>query len=79
MEYNEQHKLMNRDRSRGKEAWIRLPDLRGKVGEGGGREERSTKGLVCMNISLTNGHEHNGGEGMRGGVWGVNGEMRTHV
>ena len=67
MEYNEQHKLMNRDRSRDREASIRLSNLRGKIDEGMGKEERSTKGLICMHISLTNGHRHQGCEGMVGG------------
>ena len=57
---------MNKNRSR--EALIRYSNLRGKVGEAEGKGERSTKGLVCMHISLTNGHGHKGGEGMKGGV-----------
>ena len=44
---------------------IRLSNLRGKVGEGGGKGERSTKGLVCMH-SLTSGHGQQGDEGMSG-------------
>ena len=68
MEYNEQHKLMDKSRSRDREASIRLSNLRWKVGVGGGKGKRSTKGLVCMHISLTNGHRHRGGEGMS--VWG---------
>ena len=64
MEYNEQHKLMNKNRSRDREALIRPSNLRGKVGEGGSKGERSTKGLVCMHISITNGHRHQWSEGM---------------
>ena len=48
MEYNEQHKLINKNRSRDREVSIRLLNLKGKVGEGGGKEERSTKGLIIM-------------------------------
>ena len=54
MEYNELHKLINKNRSRDREASIRPSNLRGKVGKGGGKEERSIKGLVYMHISLTN-------------------------
>ena len=67
MEYNGQHKL-NKNRFRDREASIGLSNLRGKVGEVGGKGERSTKGLVCMHISLTNGHRQKGGEGMSGGL-----------
>ena len=61
---------MNKNRSRDREASIRPSNLRGKVGEGGGKEERSTKGLVCMHMSLTNGPRHQGGEGMTGEAMG---------
>ena len=44
---------MNRNRPGDREAAIRLSGLREKVGEGGGKGEISTKGLVCMHISLT--------------------------
>ena len=57
---------MNRNRPGDREAVIRLSNLRGKVGEGRGKGERSTKGLVCMHISLTSGH----GQGGRGGMCG---------
>ena len=67
MEYNEQHKLMNENRSRDREASIRLSNLRGKVWKGVCKRESSTKGLVCMHISLTRGHRHQGGEDMSGG------------
>ena len=70
MEYNEHHKLMNKNRSRDKEALIRPSNLRGKVGEDGSKAERSTKELVCMHISLTNGHRQQGGEVISGGVGG---------
>ena len=73
MEYNEQHKLMNKNRSRDRETLIRPLNLRGKVGEGGGKRERSTKGLVCMHISLINGHRQQGGGGING-KWGAMGE-----
>ena len=45
---------MNKNR----EALVRLSNLREKVGEGGGKRERSTEGLVCMHVSLSNGHRH---------------------
>ena len=43
----------------------------GRVRRSGG-DKRSTKGLVCMHISTTNGHKTLGREGMyesRGGQW----------
>ena len=68
---------MNKNRSRDREASIRLSNL--TVGEGMGKGERSTKGLVCMNISLTNVHRQQGGEGMNGEGWGGKGGIRTHM
>ena len=61
---------MNKSRPRDKEAWIRLSDLRRRVGEGGGKGERSTKGLVCIHMSLTSGQGQQGvgncvGRGLR--------------
>ena len=78
MEYNEQHKLMNQNRSRDREASIRCSNFRGKVGESGGKGKRSTKALVCMHISITNGHRHQGGEGMNRSGEGKEGK-RTHI
>ena len=66
MEYNEQHNLMNKNRSRDRETSIRPSHLRGKVCVGD-RGPGSTKGLVCMHIGLTNGHRQQVGEGMNGG------------
>lgn len=40
-------------------------NLRWKVWEGGGQGEK-TKGIVCIHINLSNGHRHQGCEGMRG-------------
>ena len=61
---------MNKNRPGDREALIRLSNLRRKVREGGGKEERSTKGLVCMHISLTSGV---------GGMWDGNGGMKTNM
>ena len=52
--------IMNKSRPRDREALLRLSNLRRKVGEGGRKRERSTKGLVCMHISLTNGRRQHG-------------------
>ena len=47
VEHKEQHKLMNKNRSRDREASIRPSNLRGKAGEGRGKGERPTKGLYA--------------------------------
>ena len=47
MEYNEQHKLMNRNRSRDREALIRLSNFRGKIGEGRERGRDQPKDLYA--------------------------------
>ena len=71
---------MNKNRPRDKEAWIRLSDLRGSVGEGEDKGERSTKGLVCIHMSLTSGQGQQGGAGgMCGKGWDGNGGMRTNM
>ena len=44
---------------------IRLSNLRGKVGKGGGKGERSNI-YVCMHISLTSSHGQQGGKGICG-------------
>ena len=62
----EQHKLMNKNRPREREAAIRLSNLRGKVGESGGKGKRSTKGLVCMHMGLASGHRQQGSGGIYG-------------
>ena len=65
---------MNGNRPGDRGAAIRLSNLRGKVGEGWGKGEISTKGLVCMHISLTRGHGQQGvgihGEGFGMGMGG---------
>ena len=78
MGYNDQDNLMNKNRSRDREALIRPSNLRGKVGKGEGKGERSTKGFVCMHLSQTNGHRHQGGKDMSGG-WGGIWEIRAHM
>nr|KAF6285915.1 hypothetical protein mMyoMyo1_009474 [Myotis myotis] len=55
VEYNEQHKLMNKNRSRDIEPSNRLSNLREKAGEGG-EGKRSTKGLLCIHMNMTNKH-----------------------
>ena len=50
----------------------------GRLGRGGG-DKRSTKGLVCMHRSITNGHKTLGGEGMYGSGVGGNGKICTHI
>ena len=57
---------MNRDRTGDREAVIRLSGLRGKVGEGGGKGDISTKGLVCMHMGLASGHGQRGVEAYMG-------------
>lgn len=48
---------MNKNRSTDIVASNRPSILRGKAEEGGrGKGKTSTKGLVCMHISITNGH-----------------------
>ena len=71
MEYNEQHKLMNKNRSRDIEISIILSNLKGKVVEGGGKGGRSTKGLVCVYMGLAGGHGQLGGGGICGEGFGM--------
>ena len=42
-----------------------MPNYRGRLGRGGG-DKKSMEGLVCMHISITNGHKTLGGEDMHG-------------
>ena len=75
MEFNEQHKLVNknayRDRTMEQIVKTQREDSGGKVGK------KSAKGLVCMSISLTNGHRQQGNEGMSGGKG--SGGISTHM
>ena len=65
--------MINRNRPGDREAVIRLSNLKGKVGDGGGKGKRSIKGLVCMHISLISDHGQQGvgihGRGL-GWEWG---------
>ena len=82
MDNKEHYKLMNK--KIGTETVKHQTDCQitaGRLGRVGG--DKRTERLVCMHISITNGHKTLGREGMYGSVcvcvWGGNGKICTHT